>query len=51
MNVTDSLNIELLRNNVEILENQVNNLKDLLSHSNDTIANEIAISDRFLVKN
>ena len=48
MNVTDSLNIELLRNNVEILENQVNNLKDLLSHSNDTIANEIAISDRFL---
>lgn len=48
MNVTDSLNIELLRNNVEILENQVNNLKGLLSHSNDTIANEIAISDRFL---
>lgn len=47
MNVTDSLNIELLRNNVEILENQVNNLKDLLNHSNDTIANEIAISDRF----
>lgn len=48
MNMTDSLNIELLRNNVEILGSQVTSLKDLLSHSNDTIANEIAISDRFL---
>lgn len=48
MNMTDSLNIELLRNNVEILESQVASLKDLLSHSNEMIANEIAISDRFL---